>query len=338
MSLQSALLQLASGRHLPADAMHAAIAHIMDGGAEPAQVAALLTALHLRGETVDEIVGAAQAMRERAVCIRTARTGLLDTCGTGGSRLDTFNISTAAALVAAAAGVPVAKHGNRAATSTSGSADVLEALGVNVEIPPDQVGRCIDELGIGFCYARLCHQAMKHVAPIRSQLPFRTIFNLLGPLTNPARARHQVLGVFAAELTDRLASVLRGLGSTRAWVVNAVDGLDELSTPGPTRISELKDGEVHTRSFDPRDVGIAYARLSDLQVNSVEEAAEALQRVLQGETGPRYDIAALNAAAALVVAERAADLRGGLALACEAIDSGKARQTLQSLITHSNAG
>jgi anthranilate phosphoribosyltransferase len=278
-------------------------------------------------------------MREKAVpvgCSPGEDGVILDTCGTGGDVRGTFNISTIAAIVAAAAGVRVVKHGNRSASSKSGSADVLEKLGVKLELSPEQMSRCVNEANICFAFARSHHPAMKHVAPVRSSLGIPTIFNLLGPLTNPGRAKHQLLGVFAPELTDRLATVLRGLGSTRAWVVNAIDGLDEISTLGPTRVSELFRGEVHTRTIDPRDFQIPYARLSDLQVNSADESADALRKILDREKGPRYDIAALNAAAALVVAERAADLHAGLTLAREAIDSGKARHTLETLVRHSN--
>jgi anthranilate phosphoribosyltransferase len=228
--------------------------------------------------------------------------------------------------------VKVVKHGNRSASSKSGSADVLEKLGVKLEVSPSTLQRCVDEANICFAFARSHHPAMKYVGPARSALGIPTIFNLLGPLTNPGRARHQLLGVFAPELTDRLATVLRELGSTRAWVVHAEDGLDELSTLGMTRISELKDGHITTRLFDPKSLGLPYARLSDLQVNSVEEAADALRGVLSGEGGPRRDIALLNAAAALVIAGACHDLAHGLAEAADAIDTGRATQTLETLI------
>jgi len=227
--------------------------------------------------------------------------------------------------------VKVVKHGNRSASSKSGSADVLEKLGVKLEVTPEQLRRCLDAANICFAFARSHHPAMKFVAPARTSLGIPTVFNLLGPLTNPAKARHQLLGVFAPELTDRLATVLRELGSERAWVVHADDGLDELSTLGPTRVSELRDGEVHTWSLDPSQFGIPYARLSDLQVNGADESAGAIRRMLEGQKGPVRDITILNAAAALVVAEHAADLPQGLRLAREAIDSGRGRQTLEWL-------
>jgi len=294
-----------------------------------------------KGTTAEELIGAATVLREKAVAVDAGCTPedgvILDTCGTGGDVRGTFNISTAAAIIAAACGVRVVKHGNRSASSKSGSADVLEKLGVKLELSADQLTRCAKEANICFAFARSHHPAMKHVAAARTALGIPTIFNLLGPLTNPGRARHQLLGVFAPELTDRMASVLRGLGSTRAWVVNAMDGLDEISTLGPTRVSELRDGEVHTRTIDPREVGIAYAKLSDLTVNSADESADALRRIFNGEKGPRYDIAALNAAAALVVAERVADLRAGLDLARQALDTGRARQTLEALVRYSQS-
>ena len=338
--MRDILLKLSRREDLTRDEARGAFELIMTGQASEAQVGGLLVGLASKGTTVEELIGAATVMREKAVPVSCPSDGevVLDTCGTGGDVRGTFNISTAAAIIAAACGVRVVKHGNRSASSKSGSADVLEKLGVKLELSPDQMTRCVEQANICFAFARSHHPAMKFVAPARTSLGIPTIFNLLGPLTNPAKAKHQVLGVFAAELTDRLATVLRGLGSARAWVVNAVDGLDEISTLGPTRVSELKDGEVHTRNFDPRDVGIPYARLSDLQVNSVEEAADALRRVLSAERGPMCDIAALNAAAALVVAERVDTLPQGLDLARQAIDSGKARQTLESLVRHSNAG
>jgi anthranilate phosphoribosyltransferase len=277
-------------------------------------------------------------MREKALPIGCEADGVvLDTCGTGGDVRGTFNISTAAALVVAGAGVKVVKHGNRSASSKSGSADVLERLGVKLELTAQQLRRCLDEAGFCFAFARAHHPAMKFVAAARSALGIPTVFNLLGPLTNPARARHQLLGVFSPELTDRLATVLRELGSERAWVVHADDGLDELSTIGPTRVSELKDRDVHTWTLDPSNLGLPYARLSDLQVDSVDESADVIRRVMMGESGAPRDIVALNAAAALLVAGRADDLPAALRLADEAIESGGAQRTLESLVRCSNA-
>ncbi len=328
------LLKLCRREDLTRDDARAAFLHIMSGEASEAQIAGLLVGLAAKGTTAEELIGAATVMREKAVpigCDATAEV-ILDTCGTGGDVRGTFNISTAAAVIAAACGVKVVKHGNRSASSKSGSADVLEKLGLKLDLSPELLKGCISAAGICFAFARSHHPAMKYVAPVRTALGLPTVFNLLGPLTNPARARHQLLGVFAPELTDKLATVLRGLGSARAWVVHATDGLDELSTLGPTRVSELRDGEIHTWMFDPSSVGIPYARLSDLQVNSVDEAADAMRRVFAAEPGPLYDIAALNAAAALVVAGRAETIEAGLQLAREALDAGRARQTLAKLV------
>jgi anthranilate phosphoribosyltransferase len=331
--MREILLKLCRREDLTRDEARDAFSHIMSGSATDAQIGGLLVGLAAKGTTVDELVGAATVMREKAVALSFDGDGvILDTCGTGGDVRGTFNISTAAALIVAAAGVRVVKHGNRSASSKSGSADVLEKLGVRLELSAGQLGACLKEANICFAFARYHHPAMKFVAAARTSLGIPTIFNVLGPLTNPAKAKHQLLGVFAAELTDRLAAVLRELGSRSAWVVHAEDGLDELSTLGPTRISELREGHVRTWTFDPRSLGLEYARLSDLEVTSVDQAAEVLQRILAGEKGPRRDIAALNAAAALVVGEKARDLREGLALAAEAIDSGKARKTLAALV------
>jgi anthranilate phosphoribosyltransferase len=333
-AMRDILLKLSRREDLTRDEAREAFELIMSGQASEAQIGGLLVGMASKGTTAEELIGAATVMREKAVAVACSPADgvILDTCGTGGDVRGTFNISTAAAIIAAACGAAVVKHGNRSASSKSGSADVLEKLGVNIELTPQQQTRCLKEANICFAFARSHHPAARFVAPARTALGIPTIFNLLGPLTNPGRAKHQLLGVFAAELTDRMATVLRGLGSVRAWVVNAMDGLDELSTLGPTRVSELRDGEIHTWSFDPRDVGIAYARLSDLTVESADESADALRRIFDGEKGPRYDIAALNAAAGLVVAQRTADLRAGLDLARAALDGGRVRQTLEALI------
>ena len=337
-SIRDILLKLCRREDLTRAEARGAFMHIMSGAAGEAQVGGLLVGLAAKGTTVEELVGAAQVMREKVVPVGCAPDGgvVLDTCGTGGDVRGTFNISTAAALIVAAAGVKVVKHGNRSASSKSGSADVLEKLGVKIEVTPQQLRRCLDEAGFCFAFARAHHPAMKFVAPARTALGIPTIFNLLGPLTNPAKARHQLLGVFAPELTDRLATVLRELGSERAWVVHADDGLDELSTLGPTRVSELRDGEVHTWSLDPRKLGLPYARLSDLQVDSAEESADVIRRILWGQTGPPRDIVALNAAAALVVAGREREMAQALRRAEEAIDSGRGQRTLEALVRCSN--
>jgi anthranilate phosphoribosyltransferase len=309
----------------------------MDGAWTESQVAGLLVAMAAKGETADEIAGAAQAMREHAVPIHTGGAEVIDTCGTGGTGLRTFNISTAAALVAAGAGAKVAKHGNRTSTRPSGSADVLSALGVNIEADAPTVERCLAEAGVCFCFAVRCHPAMRHAAPVRRSLGVRTIFNLLGPLTNPAGARRQLMGVFDESLTETLAGVLGTLGSLRAMVVHADDGLDEISTTAPTTISELAGGRVRTSRLDARDLGLPKARIEDLAVDSAEASARTIRAVLSGRAGPARDIAALNAAAALVVGDLAADLGAGLAMAGTSIDSGAAATALDRLIAASNS-
>lgn len=336
--LRDILLKLCRREDLTRDEAREAFAHIMSGESTDAQIGGLLVGLAAKGTTVEELVGAALVMREKALPIECdASAGvIIDTCGTGGDVRGTFNISTAAAVIVAASGVRVVKHGNRSASSKSGSADVLEKLGVKLDLEPAQLKRCLDAANICFAFARYHHPAMKFVAAARTSLGIPTIFNLLGPLTNPARARHQLLGVFSAELTDRLAAVLQQLGSERAWVVHAHDGLDELSTIGPTRISELRDGHINTWTLDPAKLGLAYARLSDLQVNSVEEAADMLRMVMQGTVGPMRDIALLNAAAGLVIAGKSRDLKDALVTAADAIDSGKAAQTLDRLVRASH--
>ena len=332
-ALRQILLKLCRREDLTRSEAREAFVHIMSGDASDAQIGGLLVGLAAKGTTVEELVGAATVMREKVVPVACDSAGIvLDTCGTGGDVKGTFNISTAAALIAAAAGVKVVKHGNRSASSQSGSADVLEKLGVKIETGAAQLSRCLAEANLCFAFARSHHPAMKHVAAARTALGIPTIFNLLGPLTNPGRARHQLLGVFAPELTDRLAAVLRELGSERAWVVHAEDGLDELSTLGQTRVSELKAGEVRTWRLDPKSLGLPHARLSDLQVSSAEQSAAVIRQILSGQPGPARDIAALNAAAAIVIADRAADLFEGLRLATQAIEAGRAKNVLEALI------
>ncbi len=341
ISLHDILLKLSRREDLTRDEARAAFELIMSGQASEAQIGGLLVGLASKGSTAEELIGAATVMREKAVAVGCSPDDgvILDTCGTGGDVRGTFNISTAAAIIAAACGVKVVKHGNRSASSKSGSADVLEKLGVKLELSPDQLNRCVQQANICFAFARSHHPAMRYVGAARTSLGIPTIFNLLGPLTNPAKARHQVLGVFAPELTDRMATVLRGLGSVRAWVVNAMDGLDEISTLGPTRVSELRDGQVTTRTFDPSEVGLPYCQLSDLQTNSVDESADVIKRIFNGEKRPatRHRRGWTNAAAALVVAERVADLSAGLKLAKEALDSGAAARTLESLVRSSQS-
>lgn len=335
--LRNILLKLCRREDLTRQEAREAFLHIMSGQAGEAQIGGLLVGLAAKGTTVEELVGAATVMHEKLIPITRAETGvILDTCGTGGDVRGTFNISTAAALIAAGAGVKVVKHGNRSASSQFGSADVLEKLGVKINPGPGVLAQCLGEANLCFAFAPAHHPAIKHVAAARTALGIPTIFNLLGPLTNPGRARHQLLGVFAPELTDRLAQVLRELGSERAWVVHADDGLDELSTLGPTRISELRDRKVQTWQLDPRSLGLPAARLSDLQVSSAEESAGVIGKILAGEHGPARDIAVLNAAAAIHIAGNAKDLRAGVTLAQQAIDSGQAGKSLELLVQYSN--
>lgn len=333
-ALKDILLKLCRREDLTRDEAREAFETIMSGQATEAQVGGLLVGLASKGTTAEELIGAATVMREKVVPVEcdSAASVVLDTCGTGGDVRGTFNISTAAAIIAAACGVKVVKHGNRSASSRSGSADVLEALGVQLEVSQQTLSACLEKANICFAFARSHHPAMKFVAGARTSLGIPTIFNILGPLTNPGRARHQLLGVFVPELTDRLASVLSALGSARAWVVHAEDGLDELSTLGRTRISELKDGHISTWMLNPQDLGLPFARLSDLSVSSAAESAEVLKHIFAGEKGPQRDIAALNAAAALVVAGKALDLRDGLSRASDVLDRGAAERTLAQLV------
>jgi anthranilate phosphoribosyltransferase len=326
--LEAAIHTAVAGRDLTESQMHAAVGVIMDGSAADAQTAALLTALRMKGETVEEIVGAARAMIERCAKVPCSTTGLLDTCGTGGDGLHTFNISTATALVVAAAGVPVAKHGNRGVSSSSGSADVLRALGVNIELSPEQVGRCIDEIGIGFCFAPLVHGAMKHAAPVRRQLGFRTIFNLLGPLTNPAAAEFQLIGANTIAAAGKLAEALLHLGRTRAVVVCGNGELDEVSLWGETSAWILSDGELIEKRWKPTDFGLPECRVEELTVKSPEESAEVIRDVLSGSPGPACDIVLANAAAALLAAGKTTDLTTGVALARDVLADGSAAEFL----------
>ncbi len=311
---------------------------IMSGEATPAQVASFITALRIKGETIEEITGAARVMREKSTKIHTKQPFAVDTCGTGGDGSHSFNISTTAAFVVAGTGIPVAKHGNRAASSQSGSADVLKALGVNIEIGPEQVGACIDDVGIGFLFAVTLHGAMKYAIGPRREIGIRTIFNVLGPLTNPAGTQAQVVGVYAPALTESLANVLKNLGSQCAFIVHGGDGLDEITTTTTTQVSELSDGEVNTYTLDPRGLGIPTAQPSDLKGGTPEENAEMTLSILKGEKGPKRDIVLLNAAAAIVAGGKADDITVGLAAAAESIDSGQALEKLEGLKAKSNEG
>ena len=328
--LTAAIDALASGRDLTADQASAVLAEIMGGNASEVETAAVLVALRTKGETVDEIVGLAATMRSFATPVRAARDGLIDTAGTGGGR-PTFNVSTTAALIAAGAGCAVAKHGNRSATGLSGSADVLEALGVRIDLTPGAVARCIEQIGFGFMFAPAHHGATRYVVPVRKELAVRTIFNFLGPLTNPAGADRQLIGVSDPRYQDTLAAALAQLGVVKALVVSSADGLDEMSTSDTTRVVEVDGGEL--RSFDvaPEDVGLRRARFEDVAGGTPADNAATTRRILAGEPGAARDIAVLNAGAAIYVASRAADLAAGVRAAEEAIDSGRAAAALNSL-------
>ena len=332
-----AIQKLVEGQNLTEQEATAVMNEIMTGEAAPTQVACFLTALRMKGETVEEITGFAKVMREKAVRISCGRKMLVDTCGTGGDLIKTFNISTAAAFVVAGAGVAVAKHGNRSVTSKSGSADVLEALGINLKAEQQQAGQCIDEIGIGFLFAPAFHPAMKYALPIRKEIGIRTVFNILGPLTNPAGAQAQVLGVYHPDLTELMAGVLGNLGSRRAFVVHGMGGLDEISTFGETKISELKDGKVSTYQMTPDQFGIPEADIKDLAGGTAEENADILKAIFDGQPGPQRDIVLLNAAAALVAAGKAADFSEGIAMGAQSIDQGQALAKLEQLRDHTNA-
>jgi anthranilate phosphoribosyltransferase len=333
--LKAILAQLAAGRTLSAAEAEVAFSIIMSGHATPAQIGGLLMALRLRGETVDEITGAVRAMRAKALHVR-APEGSIDIVGTGGDGAGTFNISTGAALVVAACGVPVAKHGNRALSSKCGAADVLAALGVNLDAELPLVERAIREAGIGFLMAPRHHAAMRHVAGPRVELGLRTIFNLLGPLSNPANVKRQFTGAFARDWIEPMARVLGNLGSERAWVVHGSDGLDELTTTGAAYVAELDAGVVCTFEVLPSDAGLPLARPEDLKGGDVETNAVAMRAMLRGEHGPFRDAVVYNAAAALLVAGRAADLREGAERAADAIDAGRAKATLRRLVEITN--
>lgn len=311
---------------------------IMDGQATPAQLGAFLVAMQMKGETPEEIAGAAGSMRRHAVFVDPRGKPVVDTCGTGGDSLGTFNVSTTAAFVVAGAGVPVAKHGNRSITSQCGSADVLGALGVNLDALPEVMEECIHEIGIGFLFAQKLHPAMKHAAGPRKELGIRTLFNMLGPLTNPAGAKGQVLGVFAPELTEVFAEVLRRLGSTRVFVVHGHDGMDEITVTTATRVSELRNGTIRTYEFDPLPFIEQYAKLEDLKGGDPATNAAILREVLAGAKGPCRDIVCLNAAAGIVAGGKAPDLQAGFKAAELSIDSGRAREALDGLVRKTQEG
>ena len=331
LDMRAVLRGLAEGVPLVRREAHAVFDGVMEGRATPAQIGGLLMAMRVRGETLDEIVGAATAMRARMSRVE-APQGAVDVCGTGGDGAHTFNISTTVAFVVAACGVPVAKHCNRAVTSRSGAADVLEALGIPLDASSEALARAMRETGMGFLFAPRHHEAMRHVAGSRRELGARTLFNLVGPLSNPAGARRQLLGVFDARWLEPMAAALRELGSERAWVVHGEDGLDELTTTGRSEVAELRAGRVRRLVVTPEEAGLARARPEDLEGGDAAENAALLRAVLAGEAGPRRDVVLLNAGAALVVAGRAEGIARGVALAGEAVDSGAASAKLDALL------
>ena len=337
MNYTAVLNRLLAGEDLPHDEMHALMEQIMTGALTPAQIAAVLIALRIKGESVTEIAAAAEVMRALSTKVNVQHTGhFIDTCGTGGDGAHTFNISTASALVAAAAGVHVAKHGGRSVSSTCGSADILEKLGVNVNLTPEQVARCVDTIGVGFMFAPNHHSAMKFAAPVRRELGVRTLFNLLGPLTNPAGAKNQVMGVFRDDLTGKLAHVLKQLGSRHVMVVHGSDGLDEITISGPTRVAELWAGSVREYTIEPEDFGIQTNSLDSIRVHNADEAQAMLLGVLENQPGPARDIVTLNAGAAIYIAGTADTLHHGVQRARAVLSRGEAKEKLTQLVQFSN--
>ncbi|MDI6631586.1 MAG: anthranilate phosphoribosyltransferase [Bacillota bacterium] len=332
MVIKEALAKVVAGENLTADEARQVMGEIMEGEATPAQIGGFLVALRLKKETAEEVAGFARAMRDKAVRFVSRHPVLTDTCGTGGDGAHTFNVSTTAAFVVAACGCPVAKHGNRSVSSRSGSADLLEALGAKIDLPPAAAGQCLDEIGFGFFFAPLCHPAMKHVAGPRRELGLRTVFNILGPLCNPAGAQTQVLGVYAPELIGLVAEVLALLGVKRAFVVHGAGGLDELSPAGPAYYAEVNGGAVRREVLDPADYRIARCSLDALRGGTAAENAVLTREILRGKQGPMADTVALNAALALVAAGKAGDLREGLSLAREAMASGAALAKMEEYV------
>lgn len=329
--LRRAIGRVVAGENLGEEEAREAMEIIMSGEATPAQIGCFLTALRLKGETVEEITGFARTMRSKAPAVKTNHGVLIDTCGTGGDGSHSFNVSTAAAFVISGGGVPVAKHGNRSVSSRCGSADVLEALGIKVDLPPDRVARCLDRVGIAFLYAPVFHTAMKHVAGPRREIGIRTVFNVLGPLTNPAGVSCQVVGVYAAELTEVVAAVLGRLGVREAFVVHGEDGLDEITVCGMTKVTRLSGSSINTYYFSPEEVGMPRAKPGSLRGGTVEENAEIILSVLGGTKGPARDVVLLNAGFGFLAAGRARNLEEGIALAACSIDSGLAMEKLVQL-------
>jgi anthranilate phosphoribosyltransferase len=336
--IREAIAKLIKSQDLTREEAESVMKEIMDGAATTAQMASFLTALRIKGETVDEITGCASVMREKAIRVSPSRSDLVDTAGTGGDGAGTFNISTTAAFVIAGAGLGVAKHGNRAVSGKCGSADLLEALGVNLDLTPAQVARSIDEVGIGFLFAQRFHPAMKNVGPVRKELGIRTVFNILGPLTNPARTPAQIVGVYDDGLTEPMANVLHALDVRAAFVFHSEDGVDELTTTGINRVTHYDNGTISTDQLDARELGLSRASRAELHGGSAEENARITRAILNGEErGAKRDVVLLNAAAALLAGGRAADLHEGLGRAAESIDSGRARSTMDSFVTFSRS-
>jgi anthranilate phosphoribosyltransferase len=333
--LRRLIQKVATGATLEEQEIQSALEIMMTGIASPAQMGAFLMALRVRGETVEELTGAAKLMRAKMTRVEAAADAI-DIVGTGGDGHGTFNISTCAALVTAGAGVPVAKHGSRRVSSNSGASDVLAELGVKLELPPDQISRCVREAGVGFMFAPLHHAAMKHWAPVRAELGVRTLFNLLGPCCNPAGVKRQVLGVFSKEWVEPIAHVLKNLGSHQVWVVHGHDGMDELTTTGATDVAELKNGKIRIFEVTPADAGLPPAKSADLKGSDAKINAAAIRDVLAGKKGPFRDIVILNAAAALIVGGKAANLIDGVAMAAHSIESGAAKSALEKLVAISN--
>jgi len=334
--IREAIQKVVRSEDLTREEAASVMTEIMEGAATPAQIGCFLTALRLKGESVDEITGFAEVMRDKVTRIACAREDVVDTCGTGGDGLLTFNISTCAAFVAAGAGCAVAKHGNRSVSSSCGSADVLKELGVNIEAEPAVVEKCLEEVGIGFLFAPKLHLAMKYAIGPRREMGIRTVFNILGPMTNPAGAKRQLLGVYDGALTDTMAQVLCKLGSDRVFVVHGEDGLDEISTIGPTQVTELSESQVRTHTIHPEDFGLPLSSMEDLKGGDAAANAAMLKDVLGGGKGPKRDIVLLNSAAVIVAAGKANDLKEGLELAADSIDSGQAGEKLKGLIEVSN--
>lgn len=335
--IREAIAKLVEKRNLTSEETETVMQEIMIGEATPSQISSFITALRMKGETVEEIAGCAKVMRDHSTRIITKQKLLVDTCGTGGDGVGTFNISTAVAFVIAGAGVAVAKHGNRSVSSRCGSADVLEALGVNIELKPEEITRCLDEIGIGFLFAPRLHPAMKYAGLPRREIGIRTVFNILGPLTNPASASTQLLGVYSNELTETMAHVLSRLGTRSALVVHGADGLDELSVTGLNRVTQLRNGKITTYNLDPQKYGLPLAKLVQLKGGLPGENADIIRNLFQGGEGAKRDVLLLNAAAGLLAAEKVADLKEGIGLAAESINTGAALNKLERLVNLSQS-